>query len=331
MTKTDKILPMQTRRIIFIVFPKFEMLDMSGPGSVFTAVNGFLEEDVYEAIAVSAHGGLVRSWSGFEVATKVCADIAPSQHDTVIAVGGVEDVIAAACEDEALMRWLRNASKKAGRVGSVCTGAFLLGGAGLIGEKRVATHWRAADILADLHRDAEVDSGSIYVNDGNLWTSAGVTSGIDMALAMVEEDHGPDMKARVARMLVVYAHRPGNQNQFSDVLSAQTASAGMFSDLVDWVLNNLDRTLRVEHLADRAGMSERTFVRKFRAHMGQTPGQFLEIARIERAKTLLQAEASVKVVASAVGFRSEAGFRIAFEKRLGVSPSLYREMHAHQV
>ena len=328
MTKTDKILPMQSRRVIFIVFPKFEMLDMSGPGSVFTAVNGLLEEDVYEAVAVSADGGLVRSWSGFEVNTACCADVTPAKQDTVLAVGGVEDVIAAACGNEVLMSWLRKASKNAARVGSVCTGAFLLGSAGIVGKRRVATHWRAADMLADLYGDAEVDSGSIYVNDGNLWTSAGVTSGIDMALAMVEEDHGPDIKARVAKMLVVYAHRPGNQNQFSDVLSAQMASAGRFSDLVDWVLSNLNRQLRVEDLAIQAGMSERTFVRKFRAHMGQTPGRFLEIARIERAKTLLQAGAAVKAVAYAVGFRSEAGFRTAFENRLGISPSLYQEMHA---
>ena len=328
MTKTDKILPMQTRRVIFVVFPKFEMLDMSGPGSVFTAVNGLLEKDVYEVVATSFAGGLVRSWSGFEVNTVSCVDLATTNSDTVLAVGGVEDVIVEACENEVLMAWLREASGRAERVGSVCTGAFLLGSAGLVRNKRVATHWRAADMLSQTYDDVEVDSGSIYVNDKNLWTSAGVTSGIDMALAMVEADHGPDMKARVAKMLVVYAHRPGNQNQFSDVLSAQIASAGMFSDLVDWVLEHLDTYLRVEDLASQAGMSERTFVRKFRSHMGQTPGQFLELARIERAKALLQADTPVKVVANAVGFRSEAGFRTAFENRLGVSPSLYREMHA---
>ncbi|UWQ33047.1 metallopeptidase family protein [Leisingera sp. M527] len=226
---------------------------------------------MYEAVTVPPDGGLVRSWCGFEVNTASCAVVTPAMHGTVLAVGGVEDVIAAACGNEVLMSWLRKASESVARVGSVCTGAFLLGSAGIIGKKRVATHCMAVDVLADLYEDAEVDSGSIYVNDGNLWTSAGVTSGIDMALAMVEEDHGPDIKARVAKVLVVYAPRPGNQSQFSDVLSAQMVSARRFSDLVDWVLSNLNRQLRVEDLAIQAGMSERTFVRKFRARMAPPP------------------------------------------------------------
>ncbi len=327
MTKTDKIPPMSTRQIFFTVFPQFEILDMSGPASVFTAVNGFLGSTAYEAIAVSSEGGLVRSWSGFEINTTSCDEIALTDCDTVLAVGGIEDAIGAACSDARLMGWLSAAHENAARVGSVCTGAFLLGGAGLVDGRRVATHWAATDMFADAHPDATVDSDSIYVNDGKLWTSAGVTSGIDMALALIEEDHGPDMKARVAKMLVVYAHRPGTQTQFSDILSAQITSSGRFSDLVDWVLNNLDKPLRVEDLAERASMSERTFVRKFQGIMRQTPGQFVEIARLDRARALLLAGEPVKVIAPAVGYRSEAGFRTAFEKRFGLSPSLFKEVH----
>lgn len=318
----------EQRRIAFVVFDQFELLDLSGPASVFSTVDGLVGHSAYPITLLSSQGGLLRCCSGVELATKAIKDFVPCSSDTLIAVGGFEDAMRAACQDKHLLRALKVIAPSLARVGSVCTGTFLLGAAGLIDQRRVTTHWLAAQHLARAFPKSYVESDSLYVQDEYLWTSAGVSSGIDMALAMVETDYGAALKSQVAKMLVVYAHRPGHQRQFSAVLDAQSKAGKQFARVVAWIQTHLDQTIRVKDLARVAHMSERNFSRKFTSEVGTTPSRFVEDVRLEHARALLEAGKSVKSTTSGVGYRSEAAFRLAFEKRYGIAPSMYRRMHA---
>lgn len=316
------------RRIVFVVFDGFELLDLSGPASVFSTVDGLLGTNAYPTRLLSSAGGPVRCWSGFELATEPIGRFEPDAADTLIAVGGFEGAMRAACEDERLVGAVAAAAPAVARVGSVCTGTFLLGRAGLVDGRAVTTHWAACERLAHAFPTARVDGDALYVHDERLWTSAGVSSGIDMALAMIEEDFGAAMKGQVAKMLVVYAHRPGHQRQFSALLDAQTRAGEQFAEVVEWIETHLDRPIRIEQLARVARMSERTFTRRFTAAVGNTPSRFVDIVRLEHARALLEAGCSVKAASIDVGYRSEAAFRTAFEKRYGIAPSMHRAMHA---
>ena len=316
-----------SRRVVFAVFDGFELLDLSGPASVFSTVDELLGDSVYPTRLVSSAGGAVRCWSGFELVTEPIEDLEPEAGDTVLVVGGFDKAVRAACKDERLLRALARVAPAVARIGSVCSGTFVLGRAGLVDGRTVTTHWEACDHLARAFPAARVESDALYVNDGRLWTSAGVSSGIDMALAMVEEDLGAAMKGRVAKMLVVYAHRPGHQAQFSALLDAQLRAGERFADVAGWIETHLDRPIRVEDLARVARMSERTFARRFATAVGTTPARFVEAVRLERARALLEADRPVKAVAIEVGYRSEAAFRSAFEKRYGIAPSMHRTMH----
>ncbi len=316
------------RRIAFVVFNQFELLDFSGPASVFSTVDGLIGRSAYPITLLSSQGGLLRCYSGVELATEAIEDFVPRSSDTVIAVGGFEDAMRAACTDPHLLRHLKVIAPKLARVGSVCTGSFLLGAAGLIDQRRVTTHWLAAEHLARAFPNSHVESDALYVQDQELWTSAGVSSGIDMALAMVEADYGASLKSQVAKMLVVYAHRPGHQRQFSAVLDAQSKVGKPFAQVVAWIDTHLDQAIRVKDLAEVAHMSERNFSRKFTSEVGTTPSCFVEQIRLERARALLEAGESVKSITRSIGYRSEAAFRSAFERRYGIVPSMYRSMHA---
>jgi len=314
-------------RVFFIVFDQFELLDLSGPHSVFSTVNGLIGYTAYPIKLLSSQGGLVRCCSGVELATDAIDQYAPCTSDTLIAVGGLTDAVRNACKDEQLMQNLATIAPDVARVGSVCTGTFLLGTAGLVDNKRVTTHWLASDHLMRAFPSADVDSDALYINDEKLWTSAGVSSGIDMALAMVEADFGSALKSQVAKMLVVYAHRAGHQRQFSAVLNAQSKAGEPFATVVDWIENHLDQPIKVADLARVANMSERNFTRRFSAIVGTPPSRFVERIRLEKARTLLEARKSIKAVAHDVGYRSETAFRSAFEKHYGIAPSMYRSVH----
>jgi len=318
----------KSRRIVFIVFNQFELLDFAGPASVFSTVNGLVDHSAYPITLLSSHGGLLRCSSGVELTTEAIDDFAPCSRDTLIAVGGLEDAMHAACKDEHLVGALHAIASTVARVGSVCTGTFLLGAAGLIDKRRVTTHWLAAQHLARAFPKSYVESDALYARDEHLWTSAGVSSGIDMALAMVEADFGASIKSQVAKMLVVYAHRPGHQQQFSAVLDAQSKAGEQFANVVAWIETHLDQAIRVQDLAQVAHMSERNFTRRFTSEVGTTPSRFVETVRLERARALLEAGKSVKSITRDVGYRSEAAFRSAFDKRYGIAPSMYRSMHA---
>jgi transcriptional regulator GlxA family with amidase domain len=318
--------------VVFIVYPGFELLDMSGPASVFTSANrslGLREKSPFYAISlVSVAGGPVTSSSGVAVETQGLKDLIRKAADTLLVVGAEREHLLPVLADPTWAAWLPKLASKAQRFGSVCSGAILLARLRLLDGHRVATHWDACAPLAAGFASVTVDPDALYVVDDRLWTSAGVTTGIDMALAMVAQDLSADIAGEVAKRLVLYARRPGYQSQFSPLLQAQVKADSPFAELIAWILENLASTLDIPVLADRAGLSERTFHRRFVAATGETPARFVETARLDAARMLLCRGLSLKSVAAEVGLSPAARFSEAFERRFGVSPRLFREMHA---
>ncbi len=316
-----------TRRVIFLVYNGFELLDLSGPAAVFSTANALAREAFYEVVIASPSGGNVACSLGLNVGTCSCTNLVIGKKDTVLVMGAYERNITAAMKNMGLAQAVRVAAKRAERYGSVCTGAFVLAAAELLAGKRVATHWAGCARLSADFQDALVESDALYVVDGRLWTSGGASAGIDMALAMLERDHGSRLMGQVAKQLVVYARRPGHQSQFSAVLDAQSVADGSFSNLIIWLENMIAEPIKVSDMALQAGMSERTFHRKFTSMIGMTPSKFLDDLRLERAKRYLEANDPVKAVASRVGFKSESAFRSAFRERFGITPAHHAHMH----
>lgn len=316
----------------FLVYPGFELLDATGPASVFAQANRACrrrgEPPFYEVEMVSPDGGLVASSSGVAIETRALSGLAPAKVDTLLIAGAEVDSLRAVIADPAVRRWTPRCARTALRFGSVCSGAFVLAALGLLDGKRVATHWDACAPLARAYPSTMVDPDSLYVVDGKVWTSAGVTTGIDMALAMVRHDLDAATASEVAKQLVLYAQRPGHQSQFSPLLRAQARADSPFAELMSWMQANLDRRLDVPSLAARAGLSERSFHRKFLAATGQTPARFVETLRLDAARMLLSQGLSLKAIAAQVGLAPTARLTEAFERRFGVTPRLFREMHA---
>src|SRR5580692_9714351 len=244
--------------------------------------------------------------------------------DTLLVAG--TPTYAQADAETAVHTWLRRQAPRSRRHGSVCTGAFFLGAAGLLDGLNVTTHWQHAAELAERFPAAKVTSDQIFVQDGSLWTSAGVTAGIDLALKLVEDDHGRDVALSVARRLVVFLKRPGGQSQFSAHLAAQIATEGRIQAVQHWILDHLPLELTVKTLASRAGMSLRNFKRVFQREAGMTPADFVEMARVDSARRLLEdTDKPLQRVASSSGFVNPDTMRRAFLRRIGISPSEYRE------
>jgi len=319
MTRPHRIAP---HRIAIVAYEGCQLLDVTGPAAVFGAANEGYARPFYEVAIVSPEGGAVITNSGVALHSRKVG----GQPDTLLVAGGSRG-LKAAMEHAGLRRWLRKAAPKARRYGSVCTGAFVLAAAGLLDGKRVATHWSSCDRLAESFASLEVDADSLYVVDGKVWTSAGVTTGIDMALALVEADLGGALANLIARHFVLYARRPGYQSQFSPMLQAQTAAETPFVALIDWMQAHLDQPLDVPALAARAGLSERSFYRKFTEAVAKTPAHFVESLRVDAARTLLAEGLPLKAIAAKVGLRTSARLGQAFERRFGMAPSLFREMH----
>jgi transcriptional regulator GlxA family with amidase domain len=332
MTNICDFLPM-AHSVALIVYPGFELLDASGPASVFAGANHSLcqhgKPPFYAIETASPHGGPVASSSGIALQTRQLSTLLPARVDTLLVVGAEADSVRAVTVDPRLRRWLPRCARVAKRFGSVCAGTFVLAALRLLDGKRVATHWDACVQLAEMHPAVTVDADSVYVNDGNVWTSAGVATGIDMALAMVSHDLGAGIAGEVAKRLVIYARRPGYQSQFSPLLRAQAKAGSPFAELIDWLQANLDRPLNVPCLAARVGLSERSFHRKFLAATGATPARFIEAVRLDAARMLLsQTHLSLKAIAAQVGLSPPVRLVAAFERRFGVTPRLFREMHA---
>ena len=315
------------RRVIFLIYAGFDILDLSGPLSVFSTANEKSNQTLYEIIIASTTGGLICSSCGVCVSSVELEQFKfRRKKDTVLIVGANRKPLLDACSDTKLLDALKRASIKSERFGSICSGTFLIGAAGLLTKRRCTTHWAGVEELSKHFDKAIVDQESLYVTDGRLWTSAGATTGIDMALSILRIDHGNQLMGLVAKWLVLYVHRPGYQSQFSLMLNLQFAGKGTFQPLVDWLSEVLHLPIKVSDMAEKVLMTERTFYRKFTSEIGLTPSKFLETLRLQRAKELLESGISVKRVTVEVGYRSEAAFRNAFKIKFGLSPSMHALM-----
>jgi len=318
----------ETRHIVVLAFPDAQLLDIAGPSQVFATaaeIHGGRPVPAYRVTVVSRDGGPVRTSSGVTLMTCPLAEAGPV--DTLIVSGGAG--VDAAAADARTVGWLRDASKRARRSCSVCTGAFALAAAGVLDGRRAVTHWRSCAELAKCYPAITVEKDPIFIEDGGVWTSAGVTAGIDLALAMVERDLGRRLALQVAQRLVVFLKRPGGQSQFSAALAAQASDDGAFGALHDWMTANLAADLRVEELADRVGMSVRNFARLYRARTGTTPAKAVSAMRVEAARTMLEETAvPVAEVARRCGYGDEEAMRRTFLKSLGVAPGRYRSRFA---
>ena len=311
------------RRIMVLAVDGAESLDVLGPVEVFA----YAEREVPGAYRIDVVGPGADGWitmgNGLRLGVEPLPD-PPPRHDTLVVAGGPG--ARRAIGDPAIVDWITRASRRARRTTSICTGSYLLAAAGLLDGRRATTHWEYCEALAELYPAVRLDPDPVFVRDGDIWTSAGVTAGMDLALALVEDDLGPEVALTVAQLLVVFLKRPGGQSQFSGALSVQQASRPALRELQAWIASHLDEDLSVAALADRAHLSERSFARAFRAEVGKTPAVYVEALRVERARTLLEDGAeSLEAVARAAGFSSAEVLRRAFHRRLGVGPAAYRE------
>jgi len=315
-----------TRRVVIIAFPGVTLLDISGPAQVFAELQAIdLPGAGYALSYLSTSGGLVATDVGMMVDTAPISSVRPNQVDTLVIPGGPG--IWALRQDAVLMKWISEVLPRSRRVASVCLGAFALAWTGVLDGKRAATHWRYCPRLADGFPKIRVEPNAIFVQDGQVWTSAGVSAGIDLALAMIEEDFGHTTALDIARRLVVFLKRPGGQSQFSTVLAAQASDVeGRFSALHAWIIENIAGDLKVETLAEKAGMSLRTFARTYTSRTGMTPASGVEALRVETARLLLESSdiRGVVEVARRAGFGDDERMRRAFIRHLGISPSEYR-------
>jgi transcriptional regulator GlxA family with amidase domain len=312
----------RTRHIAVLVVDGCQSLDVFGPVEVFDYAARQVPGAYRVEVVGPSEDGTITMSNGVRLGvTPLPGD--PPRYDTLVVAGGPG--ARAAVEDPAIVDWIARASGRSKRTASVCTGAYLLARAGLLDGRRATTHWEFADALAKRFPTVDVDPDPVFIRDGDVWTSAGVTAGMDLALAIVEEDLGHEVALAVARLLVIFLKRPGGQSQFSGVLSAQQAAQPPLRELQAWIAGHLDEDLSVGALARRANMSERSFQRAFSREVGQTPGAYVEALRVEEARALLEDGApSLEAVARATGFASAEVLRRAFQRRVGVSPGEYR-------
>ncbi|WP_019574357.1 GlxA family transcriptional regulator [Curvibacter lanceolatus] len=312
-----------------VVYPGFKALEAVGPLSVFDYANLHLARrglgPGYQVSVVAEQTGLVRSDTVMALEATRQAGAGP-EPDVALIVGSrhIEQALEAS---PGLVAWAARTAPQVGRMVALCSGCFFLAAAGLLDGRPAATHWSVTELLRQRYPRVQVDPDAIYVRSGKFWTSAGVTAGIDLALALVEEDFGHALALEVARDLVMYLKRPGGQSQFSVHLASQATRHPGIREVQAWVLSHLDQPITLAALASQAAMSERNFRRVFAQECGQSPSEFIETARLEGARRLLEEGAGlpVKAVAARVGFQSEQALRALFIRRLGVTPQAYRE------
>lgn len=317
-------------QLVLLAYPGMNLIDLSGPLQAFVtagrcAASAGLSEPrpLYQVRVLSVRGGSLTTGAGLAVMTEPLAAVEGLAIDTLIAPGGsVGEVFDA---DPALVQWIGVNAARARRVCSVCTGAFLLAAAGLLDGKRVTTHWDWALRLQQQYPAIQVDPEPIFIRQGDIWTSAGVTAGIDLALALIEQDYGHKVAIATARQLVMFIKRPGGQSQFSVPLVSQSSENARFAELHAWIASNLKHDLRVENLASRVNMSPRTFARTYVAEQGRTPAKTVEAMRLEAAcRALEETDLPLKSIATETGHGEEQNLRRVFQRQLGVSPAQYR-------
>ncbi|MEO8115900.1 MAG: helix-turn-helix domain-containing protein [Phenylobacterium sp.] len=312
------------RKIALIGYDGAQSLDLFGPLEVFSMANNYAAAPVYEVILASPAGGEILSNAGVRLAGSVAVAALPADLDTILVAGGSEAGIRA-ISDSGVLAWLQDRSGATRRVGSVCSGAFVLAAAGLLDGRRATTHWEVCDEMRAFRPAVRLEPDAIFVADPPFYTSAGITAGIDLCLALVEADCGAQVALAVARNLVLFMRRPGGQSQYSAGLNVQAAATPRLRTLVAAISADPTGDLSLPTLAERAGMSERTFSRSFLREAGVTPAAFVEAARVDRAKALLESsDWPLARVAERAGFGSLDGLHRAFQKRLGVTPGDYR-------
>ncbi|MGW1792789.1 GlxA family transcriptional regulator [Streptomyces tubercidicus] len=310
---------MEQRDVLVVLFDGVQALDVCGPLDVFNGAAQCVPGS-YRIRTASLDGAPVRTTSGLTLVPDLTLTAAAAPH-TLLVPGGQ----GTRAPDPRLIAWLREHAPRARRKVSVCSGALLLAEAGLLDGRRATTHWMLCDTLAKRFPAVHVEPEPIYVRDGDLATSAGVTAGIDLALALVEEDHGRDLALAIARHLVVFLRRPGNQTQFSAQLAAQTAQRRPLRDVQQWITENPEADLSVDALAERARLSPRHFARAFREETGMTPGRYVDRVRLEAARRCLEDTADgIEQVARRCGYGTPEAMRRAFLRVLGASPAEYR-------
>jgi transcriptional regulator GlxA family with amidase domain len=316
------------RQVDLLAFPDFQLLDIAGPMQVFASANRTLEES-REAPAyrlrIVARQAQTAAWAGLTLLSEPLPDM-DEPCDTLVIAGG--EAVHQAAEDAELVAWIARKGAQARRVAAICTGAFLAGAAGLLDGRRAVTHWHSCTRLAQRFPGTLVEADPIFIEDGKIWTSAGVTAGIDLALALVERDLGRAIALAVARDLVVFLKRPGGQSQYSAALALQHGE-GRFEALHGWLRENLAGDLSIATLAARCGMSERSFQRHYRQATGLPPAQAVERLRVEQARLLLaDTNLPLKKIVRQCGFGSEETMRRSFARQFATTPQAYRERFA---
>lgn len=321
------------RTVVVVLFDGVQPLDVVGPHEVFAGANDVLDAEGrsdprYRLVLAAATAGPVTSESGLQlVATRSLASIDLKRIDTLLLPGG--SGVRPAAADPATAAWIARAAAAARRTVTVCSGAFLAGAAGLLDGRTCTTHWARADALAEAHPAATVDADPIFIRDDNLWSSAGVTAGIDLALALVEHDLGADVAQIVARWLVVFLRRPGGQSQFAVPVWTRACEREPIRAAQAFVHADPGADLSVPALARHVGLSARHFTRLFQQQVGVAPGRYVENVRVEAARRLLETERTgVAAVATRCGFGTSETMRRAFLRRLGVGPDQYRQRFA---
>ena len=328
MVATD---PHETRRVVFLVFPRVMLLDLTGPWEVLELASRLAGEGspAYKLELVSgANHDTVPSGAGISMQSHQTAANCRGDIDTLI-VPATDDIWSAE-PAESHINIIRRLAARSRRVVSICGGAFFLAKAGLLDGRRATTHWSGTEDLAARFPLIDVSPDSIFVKDGNTYTSAGVTAGVDLALSLVEEDLGHDIALEAARYLVVFMRRPGGQSQFSSTLEAQHSERNTINELIAWAIDNLSANLSVQAMAERARMSPRNFSRVFSREVGKTPAAFVEQLRVDAARRFLEAgEGSLKVISRKCGFNSTDSMRRSFRKLVRVAPNDYRDRFRH--
>ena len=311
------------RHIVVVIYPGVLAMDVCGPMDAFAMVNFYADRGLYRLSIAAATAEPVKTSVGFRIVPDCALADLEDPIDTLLIAGGHS--YATAFRDRALTDWLREAAPRARRHGSICSGAFPLAAAGLLDGKRATTHWSTAASFAQEFPLAKLEVDSIFVRDGQTYTSAGVSAGIDLALAMIEEDHGRTFALRIARSLVVFLKRPGGQSQFSAHLQAQFSSVPAIRKAQEWALAHLSEDLSVRTLAAHVGMSERNFRRLFVDELRETPREYVERIRLDEARRQIEdTDLPAQAVANQCGFGTVDSLRRAFVRHLGVTPQWYR-------
>jgi transcriptional regulator GlxA family with amidase domain len=333
--KNTPVFESGTRRIVFVSGPKVEILDLVGPLQVFARASDMYTRanpgapSIYsvEVVSISSSRSLIANCGVRITADRTFREVR-GKIDTLLVAGG--DAIEQNEINAEAVRWLKRISTRIRRVGSVCTGAMLLARAGLLDGRRATTHWNWCQTLIKRAPRARVERDPIFVRDENVYTSAGVTAGMDLALALVEEDHGSRLALQVARNLVLYLRRPGGQSQFSAALSLQLTDRKPLLELEAWVLDNLQKPLTVPLLAQRVAMSPRNFARVFTKEMKTTPAKFVERLRVEAARRRLEeSHNSMETIADECGFGNVNSMRNVFQRTVKIAPGQYRRHFRH--